>query len=352
MGRAIRRYKWAIPFLLMAPGMLWLLFFFVVPVLQMLAISLSEGSFRTGFHGPPAVWDFANYPEAIQTFSGHLARSIVYGGLATALCFLVGYPLAYTIAFRGGRYKNLLLFLVIAPFYTSFLIRTISWKVILGDQGPFLEIVRDVLHLVPANFSVIGTALAVVAGLTYEFLPFVVLPLYVSLEKVDRRLIEAAKDLYSGPWRPGGQIVGAVAGATLLLALGFGLDYLALQGDKAAPQGILLFGLAGAVLGALIGSLVTESFARVTFPLSLPGLFAASLLTFIPALGDYINPELLGSPRTQMIGNVIQNRFLFQNDYVTAGALAFILMAGILVGILLYARLLGTEELASGGGRA
>jgi spermidine/putrescine transport system permease protein len=349
MGRAIRRYRWAVPYLLMAPGLLWLLIFFVVPNLQMLAVSLSEGTFRTGFRGPPTVWDFANYAESISTFSGHLARSLVYGALATSLCFVIGYPLAYTIAFRGGRYKNLLLFLVIAPFYTSFLIRTISWKVILGDQGPFLEVVRDGLHLVPANFSVLGTPLAVVAGLTYQFLPFVVLPLYVSLERIDRRLIEAAKDLYAGPWRPGGQIVGALAGGLLLLGLGFGLDFLALSGPKAQPLGILLFGLAGALLGGLIGTGISESFARVTLPLSLPGLFAASLLTFIPAIGDYINPELLGSPRTQLIGNVIQNRFLFQNDYVTAGALAFILMAGILVGILLYARLLGTEELTVGG---
>jgi len=290
MGRLIKRYRWAIPYVLMAPGIAWLAVFFVVPNVRMLQMSLSEGSVERGF---TFTWDVANYTDNVVRFGENFQNSVIFGGLATVFCFLVGYPLAYTIAFRGGRYKNLLLFLVISPFFTSFLIRTISWKIILGDDGPFLEIVRDILHLVPTNFSVLGSAVAVVAGLTYEFLPFMTLPLYVSLEKIDRSLIEAANDLYASRW---------------------------------------------------------GAFRRVTLPLSLPGVFAGSLLVFIPAIGDYVNAELLGGPKTQMVGNVIQARFLAQNDYPTAAALAFILMAAILVGILAYARLLGTEQLT--GGRA
>ena len=290
MGRLIKRYRWAIPYVLMAPGIAWLAVFFVVPNVRMLQMSLSEGSVERGF---TFTWDVANYTDNVVRFGENFQNSVIFGGLATVFCFLVGYPLAYTIAFRGGRYKNLLLFLVISPFFTSFLIRTISWKIILGDDGPFLEIVRDILHLVPTNFSVLGSAVAVVAGLTYEFLPFMTLPLYVSLEKIDRSLIEAAHDLYASRW---------------------------------------------------------GAFRRVTLPLSLPGVFAGSLLVFIPAIGDYVNAELLGGPKTQMVGNVIQARFLAQNDYPTAAALAFILMAAILVGILAYARLLGTEQLT--GGRA
>jgi spermidine/putrescine transport system permease protein len=343
------RSRGAIPYLLMAPGLLWLLLFFVVPNVQMLIFSLSEGTLRTGFTTPPQVWDFDNFTGSLSRFSANFSNSIVYGGLATILCFLIGYPLAYGIAFKGGRWKNLLLFLVIAPFFTSFLIRTISWKIILGNDGPFLGVIRDVLHLVPANFSVIGSPLAVVGGLTYQFLPFMVLPLYVSIEKVDRRLIEAAQDLYAGPWRRGGLVVGAVAGAFALVALQIGLGYGALVGEDAAPAGVVTAALVGAIAGGLIGSfLISQAFIRVTFPLSLPGVFAASILTFIPAIGDYVNAQLLGGPKTQMVGNVIQGRFLDQNDYPIAAAMAFLLMAGILVAIFLYTRLLGTDELTGG----
>jgi spermidine/putrescine transport system permease protein len=346
---SLLRSRRAIPYLLMAPGLLWLLLFFVIPNVQMLVFSLSEGTLRTGFTTPPDVWDFENYTGSISKFSGNFSNSIVYGGLATILCFLIGYPLAYAIAFKGGRWKNLLLFLVIAPFFTSFLIRTISWKIILGNDGPVLAIARDLLHLVPANFSIIGSPLAVVGGLTYQFLPFMVLPLYVSLEKVDRRLIEAAQDLYAGPWRRGGLIAGAIVGAFALVALQVGLGYGAFIGEDAAPAAVVAATLVGAVAGGLVGALlISQSFIRVTFPLSLPGVFAASILTFIPAIGDYVNPQLLGSPKTQMVGNVIQGRFLDQNDYPIAAALAFILMAGILIAIALYAKLLGTEELTGG----
>lgn len=333
----------------MAPGLLWLLLFFVVPNIQMLLFSLSEGTLRTGFKTPPEVWDWQNFTGSLGKFSSNFTNSIVYGGLATILCFLIGYPLAYAIAFKGGRWKNLLLFLVIAPFFTSFLIRTISWRIILGNDGPVLSIVRDALGLVPDNFSIIGTPLAVVGGLTYQFLPFMVLPLYVSIEKVDRRLIEAAQDLYAGPWRRGGLIAGAVFGAFLVVALQVGLGYARVVGDDAVPVAVIASALVGAIAGGLIGSLlISQAFIRVTFPLSLPGVFAASILTFIPAIGDYVNAQLLGSPKTQMVGNVIQGRFLDQNDYPIAAALAFLLMAGILLAIFVYARVLGTEELTGG----
>jgi spermidine/putrescine transport system permease protein len=349
VGKLIHRYKGAIPYLLMAPGLLWLIAFFVVPNIQMLVYSLSDGTLLTGFQTPPDVWNIGNFGDSIDRYSRNFANSIAYGGLATILCFLIGYPLAYGIAFRGGRYKSLLLFMVIAPFFTSFLIRTISWRIILGNDGPFLGVIRDFLGVVPDNFSVLGTPLAVVGGLTYQFLPFMVLPLYVSLEKVDRRLIEAAQDLYAGPWRKGGLLTGAILGALLAVFLQVGLGYSQIVGEDAEPGVVALAAIVGAAAGGLVGaSMVSQAFLRVTLPLSLPGVFAGSLLTFIPAIGDYVNAQLLGSPKTQMIGNVIQGRFLEQNDYPTAAALAFILMAAILVAIFVYARVLGTEELSGG----
>ncbi|MHB8890735.1 MAG: ABC transporter permease [Candidatus Limnocylindrales bacterium] len=349
MGQLIHRYKGAVPYLLMLPGLAWLLLFFVVPNIQMFVYALSQGTLMTGFVSPPEVWAFNNFWDSIARYSDNLVNSIVYGGLATVLCFLIGYPLAYAIAFRGGRFKSLFLFLVIAPFFTSFLIRTISWRIILGNDGPFLGVMRDILGVVPPNFSVIGTPLAVVGGLTYQFLPFMVLPLYVSLEKVDRRLVEAAQDLYAGPWRKGGAIAGAILGGLLAVSLQVGLGYSHLIGENASPGIVGVAALVGGTAGALVGaSMVSQAFLRVTLPLSLPGVFAGSILTFIPAIGDYVNAQLLGSPKTQMIGNVIQSRFLAQNDYPTAAALAFVLMAAILISILAYARALGTEELSGG----
>ncbi len=341
----MRRQRWLVPWLLMAPGLLWLALFFVLPNIQMLAMSLSSG--RVGDF--TFTWDWSNYATALTRFPENIQNSVAYGGLATLLCFLVGYPLAYGIAFRGGRYKNLLLFLVIAPFFTSFLLRVISWRIMVGDRGPLLAVVRDTLGLVPPNFTIIGSPLAVVAGITYQFLPFMVLPLYVSLEKIDRRYVEAAKDLYAGPWRPAGWIAGAAIGAAVGAALMLGLGYAALAAGSVPGLSVAM--LLGAGVGAFVGGLlVSESFVRVVFPLSLPGLFAGSVLVFIPAIGDFVNAELLGGTKTQMIGNVIQNRFLQQNDYPTAAALSFLLMAAILVAIFIYARVLGTEELT--GGRA
>jgi len=275
----------ALPYILLAPGLIFLILFFVIPAIQMFTYSISTGSVEEGF---TITWTLDAYREGLETFGKQFLNSILYGGIATILCLLIGFPVAYTIAFRGGRYKNLILFLVIAPFFTSFLIRTISWKILLGDEGPVLGPLKHTLGILPGTFSLLGTPVAQVAGITYNFLPFMILPLYIALEKLDPSLMDAASDLYAGRW---------------------------------------------------------QTFRRITFPLALPGVFAGSLLTFIPAMGDYINAELLGNPSTRMIGNVIQNRLLVQNDYPVGSALSFILMAGILVAVALYARALGTEQL-------
>ena len=289
MGGFLRRHKRVIPYALLAPGLLWLVFFYVLPGFQMLLTSFWSGTLETGYEF--ALSNVSNYSDALAKYSAQFGRSILYGGLATLLTFAISYPLAYTIAFRGGRFKNLLLFLVVAPFFTSFLLRTISWKIMLGDTGIVLGPLKD-MGLLPDEFRLLATPAAVIFGIAYNFLPFMTLPIYVSLEKIDKRLVEAAEDLF---------------------ATSFG------------------------------------AFRRVTFPLSLPGVFAGSLLTFIPAMGDYVNAQLLGNPDTTMIGNVIQNQFLTQNNYPTASALSFLLMAGILIAVAIYARLLGTDELTAGG---
>jgi spermidine/putrescine transport system permease protein len=289
VGGFLRRHKRVVPYLLLAPGLLWLVVFFVLPSIQMFVTSFWSGTLETGYEF--ALSNISNYTAALTRYSTQFIRSIVYGGAATLLTFAISYPLAYTIAFRGGRFKNLLLFLVVAPFFTSFLLRTLSWKIILGDTGILLGPLKEA-GILPEEFRLLATPIAVIFGITYNFLPFMTLPIYVSLEKVDRRLVEAAEDLF---------------------ATSFG------------------------------------AFRRITLPLSLPGVFAGSLLTFIPAMGDYVNAELLGNPDTTMIGNVIQNQFLTQNNYPTASALSFLLMAGILIAVAVYARLLGTEELTSGG---
>ena len=324
------------PYLLLAPGILWLLVFYVYPSIQMFISSFWSGTLETGFTVSLANW--TTYSDALQRYSPQFSRSIVYGAAATLICFLIAYPLAYTIAFRGGRYKSLLLFLVIAPFFTSFLLRTQSWKIILGDDGILFGPLKD-LGLLGPEFRVLATPAAVVAGIAYNFLPFMTLPIYVSLEKIDTRLVEAAKDLFAGPWRPGGGIAGGAVGALLAGVLAGAFEY-----------DIVPIAVAGAVVGIVIGTFfLSESFVRIVLPLSLPGVFAGSLLTFIPAMGDFVNAELLGNTQTRMIGNVIQSRFLENNDYPTAAALSFILMAGILVAVAIYARLLGTKELTSSG---
>ena len=339
MGTFLKHHRWVTPLALLAPGLLWLLVFYAYPAVQMFIASFWSGTLETGFTFSLDNW--VNYPNAVGEFAGFYGRSVVYAGAATLTTFLIAYPLGYTIAFKGGRYKNLLLFLVVAPFFTSFLLRTISWKIILSDVGPVLGPLKGIGFL-PQDFHILATPMAVIAGITYNFLPFMTLPVYVALEKVDIRLVEAAKDLYAGPWRPGGAITGAITGGLLMGVLGVVFD-----------TGPLVFALVGAAVGAFVFHfLVSESFVRITFPLSLPGVFAGGLLTFIPAIGDYINAELLGNPDTNMIGNVIQNKFLTQNDYPAASALAFAMMAGVLVVVAVYARILGTEELSSAAARA
>jgi spermidine/putrescine transport system permease protein len=324
-------FRNAAPYLLLLPGLLWLVVFYVYPAFQMFLTSLWTGNLDTGYS---QTWNWGIYAESITEYWPWLARSIVYGGLATILAFALGFPLAYAIAFRGGAYKNVLLFLVIAPFFTSFLLRTISWKIILADNGLVLGPLKDI-GLLPEEFRLLATPAAVIAGITYNFLPFMTLPLYVSLERIDRRLIEAAEDLYAGPWRPQGTIIGTALGGTLGLVVGLVMDY-----------GPFSLSIPFAVIGALVGTwLIGQAFIRVTLPLALPGIFAGSLLTFIPAVGDFVNAELLGNPQSLMIGNVIQARYLQVTDYPTASALSFILMLAILIGLFLYARLIGTEEL-------
>jgi spermidine/putrescine transport system permease protein len=266
------------PYLLVAPGILWLLVFFVVPVITLAQTSVA------GTEGP--WWDA--YRRALHNYGTHFFRSFRYALAATLLGLALGYPLAYFIAFRAGKLKNLLLGLVVLPFFTTFLVRTFAWKTILNDGGPAVWLLQR-LHVLGDGGRLLDTTIAVVGGLTYNFLPFMILPIYVSLEKIDRRLVEAAEDLYSTP------------------------------------------------IGA---------FRKVVLPLSLPGVFAGSLLTFIPAAGDFINAQLLGSPNQQMIGTVIQNQFLEVRDYPLAASLSFVLMAVITIGVLAYARALGTEELA------
>ena len=286
MGRFFHRSRWATPYALLTPGTAWLLVFFVVPMYYLAKMSLEQGLFPIFSFS----WAWHNFSDAVTEFKPQFLRSIEYAGIATAIALLISYPLAYWIAFRGGRWKNLFLLLVIAPFFVTYLIRTLAWETILADDGVVVRVLKDV-HVLGADGRLLATSAAVIAGITYNFLPFMVLPLYVSLEQVDPRLIEAASDLYANS---------------------------------------------------------AVSFARVTLPLSLPGVFAGVLLTFIPAAGDFINAQLLGTPQQYMIGNVIQSQFLELRDYPTAAALSFVLMGAILVLVLIFARALGTDRLTAG----
>ncbi|MBA3781920.1 ABC transporter permease [Nocardioides sp. InS609-2] len=273
-------------YILLLPGLLWLLLFFVVPFYSLLATSLYDPA-GSDFRGYEMTYHVVNYVDAVRDYWRPLLRSLLYGGVATAFCLVLGYVLAYAIAFKAGRWKNLMLVLVIAPFFTSFLVRTLSWKLILADDG-FIVNTLQALQILGDDGRLLATPVAVVAGLTYNFLPFMVLPLFASLDKIDHRLIEASSDLYAHP------IVG---------------------------------------------------FFKVTWPLSLPGVVSGTLLTFIPAVGDYINAELLGSPNQRMIGGIIQSLFTDANDYPAAAALSVILMVLIVVMVLFYVRRAGTEEL-------
>jgi spermidine/putrescine transport system permease protein len=271
------------PYLIGLPGGMWLAIFFVIPILVMLSLSLQSGTAEEGFR---FTWEWSNYADAWEFYSTQFIRSIVYALIVTALCLVLAYPMAYWIAFYGGARKSTYLFLILLPFFVSFVIRTASWKFILNDQGLVLGPLKEA-GLLPNDFHLLATSTAVIGGLTYNYLPFMVLPLYVALERVDPSLVEAAHDLYA---------------------------------SRAA------------------------AFRRVVFPLSLPGVFAGVLITFVPVASDFVNSGILGGTQTTMIGNVIQTVYLTSNDYPLASAMSFLLMAALLVGIFSYARALGTEQ--------
>jgi spermidine/putrescine transport system permease protein len=284
--RKPRRGKRLIPYWLMTPGALWLLVIFLVPMAAMASLSLQQGNSRTGFS---FTWHFANYSDGLRAYGSFFTRSVRNGLIVTVAALLIGYPMAYWIAFYGGRRKSFFLFLVLLPFFVSFVIRTLSWSFILSDDGIVFAPLKR-LGVVPQSFHILATTFAVIAGITYNLLPFAVLPLFVSLDRIDKRLVEAAGDLYCSQ---------------------------------------------------------REAFRRVVLPLSVPGIFAAVLLTFIPAVGDYVNADVLGGPGTTMIGNIIQTQFIVNRNYPIASALSFILMAGMLVGAIAYAKVLGTEEVTT-----
>jgi spermidine/putrescine transport system permease protein len=281
---SLHRRRQLLPWIFLGPGLAWLVVFFAIPLVNQLNVSLQTGDPEAGY---AFNWAFSTYADAVSDYHEQFIRSIGYAAAATVLDFVIAFPLAYFIAFKAGRWKNLMLLLIILPFFVSYVLRTVSWQLILADDGFVVDTLKSV-GLVGDDGRLLATRTAVIAGITYNFLPFMALPLYVSLEKIDKRLIEAATDLY-------------------------------------ASRG--------------------TAFRKVTIPLALPGIFAGSLLTFIPACGDFINAALLGTPRQFMIGNVIQSKFLTILDYPTAAALSFLLMAFILIGIFVYARLLGTRNL-------
>lgn len=280
------------PYALILPGWLWLVIFFVVPTITMLSVSTMTGNDLNGFK---QTFHFSTYSDAWSQFHVQIVRSLIYGLVATALCLVIGYPVAYWIAFRGGRYKSALLFLLLLPFFVSFVIRTQSWEFMLDDHGMVLGVLRSLhlvgpLHaigLVGSSGQILQTSTAVIGGLVYNFIPFTILPIYVALERIDPALLEAGSDLYA---------------------------------NKAA------------------------AFAKITLPLSLPGVFAAVLLTFVPVASDYVNATILGGTKTTMVGNIIQTQYFTNLDYPTASALSFILMGVLLIGIFAYARVLGTQD--------
>lgn len=278
------------PYLMVLPSGLWLAAFFLIPIMLMVSLSLQTGNLIDGFR---QTFHWQNYTDGLSTYGDKFARSLWYGLLATVACIAIAYPAAYWIAFRGGRNKSTYLFLLLLPYFVSFILRTVSWKLVLTDNGPILGPLRD--HgVLPKGFHLLDTGIAVVSGLTYNFLPFMVLPIYVALERIDPRVVEAAYDLYASR---------------------------------------------------------VQAFARVILPLSLPGVFAGVIMTFVPVSADYVNAEVLGGPQNTMIGNVIQTEYFNNSAYPTASALSFTLMAILLVGIFVYARTLGTQDVLEAAGR-
>ena len=273
------------PYLLLAPGILWLIVFFVIPLYYSGKLSLYGGdSLEQGFRFD---WDWSNFSDSLSLYDSQFLRSFIYAGIATILCLLIGYPVAYAIAFKAGKYRNVLLFAVVAPFFTTYLIRTLAWETILSDESPVVGFLQTI-GVVSDGGHVLATAPAVIAGLTYNFLPFMILPLYASLERVDGRLIEAANDLYASS---------------------------------------------------------RTAFRKVTLPITAPGIVAGTLLTFIPAMGDYVNAFFLGGPNNKMIGNTIQSLYITQRDYPSAAALSFVLLVGIMAVVLIYIKFAGSEAL-------
>jgi spermidine/putrescine transport system permease protein len=291
-GRAARRAALT-PWLLLLPGLLWLIVFFLVPILTSVVASVQTGNADEGYR---LTWNWGNYQHAIQDYLPQYGHSLLYSVLCTVFCLALGYPVAYFIAFRGGRWKTLLMALVVVPSFTSFLIRTIAWKTILSDNGPVTSTLKD-LHVLDVTSSlgwtvgdhVLASPAAVVCGMVYNFLPFMILPLYTSLEKIDPRLHEAGRDLYCSPY---------------------------------------------------------TTWRRVTLPLSMPGVVGGTLLTFIPAVGDYINAQLLGNPNTGVVGQKIEDLFLRQTSgYPVGSAISVVLMVGTLILVTIYIRKAGTEDL-------
>ncbi|GAA0999109.1 ABC transporter permease subunit [Acrocarpospora macrocephala] len=278
------------PYWLALPGWLWLGIFLVVPIAAMASVSLTTGNLIEGFAQTLSV---SNYSDAIAKYSTQLVRSLVYGGVATLLMLLLGYPVAYWIAFKGGSRKSMYLFLLLLPFFVSFVLRTISWGFLLADDGILFGTLKG-WGVLPTDFHVLATTVAVIGGLVYNFLPFMILPIYVALERVDPRVIEAAYDLYASRF---------------------------------------------------------DAFRRVVLPLSLPGVFAGVLMTFVPATADPVNAAVLGGTGNTMIGNIIQTEYLVNSNYPTASALSFTLMAVLLIGIFIYARTLGTDNVLEAAAR-
>jgi spermidine/putrescine transport system permease protein len=283
-AQVARLRRWSAPYVLSLPAGAWLAIFFVVPLVAILSVSLMTGNPIDGFN---LTWHFSIYPDVIRQYSTQFGRSFLYGAASTAIALVVMYPVAYWIAFRGGRHKSTLLFLVLLPFFVSFVIRILAWQFILADQGIVLGTLKD-LHLVPSDVHVLSTPWAVIAGLTYDALPFMALPLYVALENIDRAHVEAAADLYASPY---------------------------------------------------------QRFLRVILPLSAPGIYAGILLVAITNIGDYVSAAILGGPSTTMIGNIIQTQYVQNANYPVASALALILMVALLIGMYLYGRAFGTRTL-------
>ena len=274
-----------IPYGLLAPGTIWLVLFFIVPLYFMGEMSLRSGV-PLSPQGFTFSWQFSNYTDALTGRGEQIVRTFEYAGAATIIALLIAYPLAYAIALKvNPRWRLPLLFAVIAPFFTTYLIRTVAWETILADDSPIVSIMKS-LQIIPNDGRLLATSGAVIAGLTYNFLPFMILPIYASIERIDTSLIEAGKDLYASS---------------------------------------------------------RQAFWRVTLPLTMPGVIAGVILTFIPASGDYINAEFLGGATNTMVGNRIQSTYLEQSDYPIAAALSFLMMAVVLAIVFIYIRAAGTE---------